>query len=128
MLLSKRLRNHNDLQSAARNAPPLMEGRTGMGVAVVQGLLADLGFKFDISFHNGKFDGIFGNETKRNVESFQRRSALKVDGIVGTMTLGKFDSLILDNNVLEEHNSIEADALEFRNSILPIHLRTRFTL
>jgi peptidoglycan hydrolase-like protein with peptidoglycan-binding domain len=81
MLLSVRLGKIRALQLAASNNPPLMAGQTGDGVAAVQDLLRDLGYDFPVSFRKGKADGIFGSETKRNVEAFQRDNALKPDGI-----------------------------------------------
>src|SRR5688500_4615105 len=99
MLLSARLGKIPALQLAASNNPPLLVGHTGAGVAAIQELLRDLGYGFPVSFSKGKADGIFGSETKRNVEAFQRSIGLKPDGIVGRMTLAALDELIIKNNI-----------------------------
>lgn len=125
MLLSVRLGKIRALQQAASNNPPLMAGQTGDGVAAVQGLLLDLGFDFPVSFKKGKADGIFGSETKRNVEAFQKDNALKPDGIVGRLTLQKLDELVVKNNVLEEHTEAEAALHDTRDRARPLNRKTR---
>lgn len=125
MLLSVRLGKIHALQLAASNNPPLMVGQTGAGVAAIQDLLRDLGYDFPISFQNGKADGVFGSETKRNVEAFQRDAGLKPDGIVGRMTLAKLDKLIVENNILEEHTEAEVAHHDMKNRSFPMNLRTR---
>lgn len=125
MLRSMRLGKLHKLQMAESNNPPLMVGQTGEAVAAVQDLLRDLGYKFAISFRKGKADGVYGSETKRNVESFQKDAGLKADGIVGRMTLAKLDDLIVKNNILEEHTEAEIVSRELRNNVFPVNLRTR---
>ncbi len=126
MLISWRLGRHPVLQQAAANISPLMKGQNNTGIAVVQELLSDLGHRFDISFKNRKFDGIFGDETKRNVEAFQRKYGLKADGIVGAKTLGVLDRLIQENNILEEHTELEAKAVDLSERVLPMSRRRNF--
>jgi peptidoglycan hydrolase-like protein with peptidoglycan-binding domain len=126
MLLSLRLGRIASLQMAASNNPPLMVGMTNDGVAAVQSLLRDLGYDFPASFRKGKADGIFGAETKRNVEAFQGSVGLKRDGIVGRMTLAAFDQLIIKNNILEERTEAELAFHETRERSLPLGLRTHF--
>lgn len=125
MLQSVRLGKIHMLQLAASNNPPLMVGQTGDGVAAIQELLRDLGYDFPISFPEGKADGIFGSETKRNVEAFQKKAALKPDGIVGRMTLAKLDELIVNNNILEDHTEAEYAHRDLKNRSLPMNRRTR---
>ena len=125
MLLSVRLGKVHALQLAASNNPPLMVGQTGDGVAAIQDLLRDLGYNFSVSFRKGKADGVFGSETKRNVEAFQKHAGLKQDGIVGRMTLAKLDELIVKNNILEEHTEGEVALAEMKNRTFPMNLRTR---
>jgi peptidoglycan hydrolase-like protein with peptidoglycan-binding domain len=120
MLNSRRLGKIPALQMAASNNPPLMVGQTNDGVAAIQNLLRDLGFDFPVSFRNGKADGVFGSETKSNVEAFQRNSSLKPDGIVGRMTLTKLEGLIAQNDILEEHTDAEVRQREAMNRILPM--------
>jgi peptidoglycan hydrolase-like protein with peptidoglycan-binding domain len=124
MLRSLRLGKVPALQLAASNNPPLMVGQTSDGVAAIQDLLRDLGFDFPISFRKGKADGIFGSETKGNVEAFQKNNALKPDGIAGRMTLAKLDDLIVNNNVLEEHTEAEVALRDLKDRSLPLNQRT----
>src|SRR5262245_45819097 len=124
MLQSLRLGKIPALQLAASNNPPLMVGQTGAGVAAIQDLLRDLGYDFPISFTKGKADGVYGTETKRNVEAYQRDTALKPDGIMGRMTLAKLDELIVKNNILEEHTLAEVADRDRKNRCLPMNLRT----
>jgi peptidoglycan hydrolase-like protein with peptidoglycan-binding domain len=124
MLLSRRLSKIPALQLAASNNPPLMSGQTGAGVAAIQDLLRDLGYDFPVSFHRGKADGIFGAETKRNVEAYQKDVGLKPDGIVGRMTLAKLDELIVKNDILEEHTPAQVAHRDVKNRCLPMNLRT----
>lgn len=119
MLLSFRLGRHQTLQVAATNKAPLMAGQTNSGVAVVQDLLRDLGYTFKVSFKNRKADGIFGAETKRNIEAFQRDHSLKPDGIVGKLTLEKLDEIVIKNNALEERSKLELSMQEAKNRSLP---------
>ena len=124
MLTSRRLGKIESLQLAAENRPCLMEGATGDGVAALQALLCDLGYDFPLSFKGKQFDGIFGDETKGNVEAFQRKSGLKVDGIVGGMTLGKLDALIAANNILEDHSEADSLVRRARDRCLSLGRRT----
>lgn len=66
--------------------PPLLRGSKGSGVAIMQDLLADLGFALPKTFARGVADGIFGSETEAAVKAFQARNGLKVDGVAGAMT------------------------------------------
>src|SRR4051794_40624189 len=115
MLLSVRLGKIHALQLAAANNPPLGVGQTGDGVAAIQSLLRDLGYDFPISFPRGKADGVFGSETKRNVEAYQKDAGLAPDGVVGRMTLAKLDELIVKNNILEEHTDAEVAHRDTKN-------------
>jgi peptidoglycan hydrolase-like protein with peptidoglycan-binding domain len=124
MLFSLRLGKIPSLQSAALNRPPLKKGDTGLAVAVLQELLRDLGYDFPRSFRRGNADAIFGDETRRNVEAFQRNSSLKADGIVGTVTLRTLDDLIIENNILEEHTVQEIAMRGMQNRYLPLNRRT----
>ncbi len=93
-------------------------------MAAIQQLLRDLGYDFPVSFRHGKADGIFGAETKRNVEAFQKKAALKPDGIVGRNTLQKLDQMIADNNILEEHTDAEMAFRDARNRCAPLNQKT----
>jgi peptidoglycan hydrolase-like protein with peptidoglycan-binding domain len=124
MLFSLRLGKIPSLQSAALNRPPLKHGDTGVAVAALQELLRDLGYDFPRSFRKGNADGIFGDETTRNVEAFQRNASLKADGVVGTVTLRKLDDLIIENNIIEEHTIQEITMRGMQNRYLPLSRRT----
>jgi peptidoglycan hydrolase-like protein with peptidoglycan-binding domain len=95
MLITRRLGRHQQLQNASMNHPPLGRGAVGPGVAQIQDLLADLGFKLPISVKRKGADGIFGPETERVVKEFQRRTGLKPDGFVGTHTLARLEEIII---------------------------------
>jgi peptidoglycan hydrolase-like protein with peptidoglycan-binding domain len=100
MLQSKRLNSQPQLTNATRTAP-LARGASGPGVATIQDLLADLGFSLPKSRINGRADGIFGPETEATVKQFQKQKGLTADGMVGPLTLGALDLLILANPFLE---------------------------
>lgn len=59
----------------------LMQGSSGREVRTMQQKLKNWGY------YNGAVDGIFGPQTRRAVEYFQRKNGLVVDGIVGKRTL-----------------------------------------
>ncbi len=58
----------------------LKQGSTGSDVKTVQQRLKNWGY------YTGSVDGIYGSQTKKAVEYFQRKNGLTVDGIVGTQT------------------------------------------
>jgi peptidoglycan hydrolase-like protein with peptidoglycan-binding domain len=124
VLTSLRLRQFPSLLSAASNKHPLRKGDSGTGVAAIQELLRDLGYKFPISFAHGRADGIFGNETKLNVELFQQKESLQVDGIIGKDTLGRLDQMIVEHDILEQHSEIDCDRRNAINRTLPEHQKT----
>lgn len=65
---------------------PLRQGSRGDAVRAVQLVLHDFNSKLPI-------DGVFGAQTKREVQSWQRDSNLKPDGVVGPQT---WRSLLID--------------------------------
>lgn len=60
--------------------PVLRRGSTNMDVAIVQGLLKDIGL------YKSAVDQIFGQNTEAAVRDFQRQNQLQVDGVVGAKT------------------------------------------
>ena len=66
--------------SFAVEAAVLKKGSTGSEVKTVQQKLKRWGY------YSGSVDGIYGSQTKKAVEYFQRKNGLTVDGIVGKNT------------------------------------------
>ena len=66
--------------SFAIDAAVLKKGSTGSEVKKVQQKLKNWGY------YSGSVDGIYGSQTKKAVEYFQRKNGLSVDGIVGITT------------------------------------------
>ncbi len=82
-------------RNAASNSPPMKTGSSGPGVAAVQQGLIDLGFAMPLSTRRfGVPDGVFGQETDTQVRAFQRRNSLAADGVVGTQTMTRLDTLL----------------------------------
>lgn len=95
VLTSAAFRGNKRLEQAAINNPPLAQGETSHGVALLQAGLMTLGFKMSISTKKyGAPDGIFGPETKNAVMAFQAGHPLTVDGIAGKQTITLLDSLL----------------------------------
>lgn len=102
MLRSHRLSEHPKLCIAATDkSQVIVLGAIGDHVAALQDLLVDLGAEMPRSRRAGKFDGIFGEETKRKICDFQARMGLKADGMVGPRTLAAMDELILSHPRLD---------------------------
>ncbi|MCC6536473.1 MAG: peptidoglycan-binding protein [Bryobacterales bacterium] len=95
-LVSPYLKQSARLQSAAGTGPPLVEGESSTGVALMQGGFVELGYAMPKSTTSNKgMDGIFGSETRLTVISFQGSEKLQPDGIVGPLTLGALDARLL---------------------------------
>ena len=62
------------------DAAVLKQGSRGQDVKTVQEKLKRWGY------YSGSVDGIYGPQTKKAVEYFQRKNGLKADGIVGKAT------------------------------------------
>lgn len=95
-LKSTAFRGNQRLEKAADNNPPLCQGETSNGVALVQAALITLKYMLPISTtkKHGAPDGIFGEETKSAVMAFQTDQKLKADGIAGQKTIARLDSLL----------------------------------
>jgi len=98
---SARLSQNAQLQRADNGNQFLSRGTTGSGVAVLQDLLADLGYKFISTFTQGRADGTFGPETELAVKQFQTRVGLRADGIIGLQTLKALDQAVIYDDRLE---------------------------
>lgn len=102
MLQSRRLGRSAQLRNASENRPALKAGASGEGVAILQDLLADLGFDMPKTMAQRTADGIFGQETEKAVKQFQLGEGLTADGVAGAMTLAALDARVLANTRLEE--------------------------
>ena len=98
VLVCPRFRNHERLQSAAQNAPPLRQGETSEGVAILQQALVDLGNPMPRSEKDDDFDGIYGPETTATVRRYQQDRALVPDGVAGRQTLTSMDKQFVLND------------------------------
>ena len=63
-------------------------GSTGPYVKLIQSLLRRIGYD------PGPVDGIFGNQTRQAVITYQRDNGLTADGIVGTGTWESFMNIL----------------------------------
>lgn len=120
MLQSRRLGRDGQLQKAEKNSPALRPGTKGTGVAILQDLLADLGFDLPNTLRLGRPDGRFGPETEKAVKGFQRRRGLFVDGVAGHDTLAALDQLVRRNAALESGDGVEDRARELQDALLPV--------
>lgn len=71
-------------------------GARGSGVALIQNAIVAWGCDEGIDNLLPKFgaDGIFGSETLSAIKTFQNGRQIKIDGIVGPVTLGELDQFI----------------------------------
>lgn len=92
-LTSPRFRWSSRLQQAEQNHPPMRRGESGQAVRLIQQAMMDL--RIDpMTLSNKKYgspDGIYGGETKRAVEKYQRHKHLSVDGVIGRHTMQALD-------------------------------------
>lgn len=84
-------RSNDRVGKAATNAPPMKQGERGTAVHILQQALVDFGLPMPISMAKGGPDGIFGNETRKTVASFQDKKDLVIDGIAGRQTFNALD-------------------------------------
>ena len=98
---SKRFRGNERLLRAANNNPPMRRGENGLAVRIVQQTLVDLGYPLPQSTQRYEtVDGLYGYETLRAVEAFQKANTLSPDGIAGANTI-----MLLDGNAAAERLS-----------------------
>lgn len=88
-LSSPRFSSGIEFSNIQLNFSSLKNGKRGRAVQIVQQALIDLGFSV------GASDGIFGTDTEKGVEQFQKWHRLKEDGEVGSETLTLLDGLLL---------------------------------
>lgn len=93
-------------------------GSTGPEVKALQEKLNKLGFNC------GTPDGIFGTNTKKAVENFQKAYGLTVDGIAGPLTLTKIDEILKAANANQGNNAkiaqLEAELAKYKKAIQDI--------
>ena len=87
-LISQRFEGDEVLEACYDNERVLQRGDKGSAVRKVQQALIFLGFPVPEVGANG----IFGNETELAVRSYQESRGLKVDGVVGSETIGSLDA------------------------------------
>lgn len=76
--------------------PPLRLGERGLGVALLQAALIDLGYPMPITTSGKGFpDGNYGQETRSTVLKFQEKSKIDRDGLAGKQTIDKLDKLLM---------------------------------
>ena len=92
MAKSVAFKNSEQIQAAEKNAPAIGWGAKGTGVAIIQGVLVELGARMPKTMVKGTPDGIFGNETYDAIVSFQRSNPpLVPDGWAGRNTIAALD-------------------------------------
>lgn len=92
------------LEAASRNAPPIRYGERGNAILRLQLALLAAGEELPASTKKMSAvpDGIFGPETARGVQGFQRAAGLVVDGVPGQNTLARLDESMLRHPVSEQ--------------------------
>lgn len=76
--------------------PTLKKGSNGEAVRILQQKLTELGFL------NDTIDGVFGTNTEMAVKTFQAANGLTVDGICGTQTWAKINTLPEEKEIIIE--------------------------
>ncbi len=87
------------------DTPVLQEGARGYAVSVLQYFLAIVA-QFRYNIPAPAIDGVFGPETRRSVEAFQRQTGLPVDGIAGRATW---------NRLFSEYQGVARSTLAYAN-------------
>ncbi len=125
MLKSRRLGKDAQLQKASEPSPnaPLGLGSTGSGVAQIQDLLADLGYRLPRSMKRKGADGIFGPETEAAVKAFQEKYRLKADGLAGPKTLASLEAIIARFPALESPLPFTETAVSAFDSAVSVYQR-----
>ncbi len=77
-------------KTSSSSSGALEKGSIGSAVRDLQTKLKKLGF------YNATVDGTFGETTEKAVKAFQKKYGLTTDGVAGTATLKKLDSLYSD--------------------------------
>lgn len=119
-ITSPRFSSCPELVSASNNAPPLRKHARGRGVHLIQFALLDLGHSMPSSTGGQSSpDGIYGDETKRAVEAFQRSKGLTTDGEVGKNTMAAFDAAFpsLKHRVRLHFRSLALTTLPFEQTL-----------
>ncbi len=91
-LRSPRFVGNARLQDAFDNNKPVHMGETGEAIVKIQETLIESGIPLPNSTQTGTPDGIFGQETRKAVITYQSRHGIDTDGAVGRQTLGAMDA------------------------------------
>jgi murein L,D-transpeptidase YcbB/YkuD len=96
------------LVAASNNNPPIRLGDSNESVKVIQMALIDLGAVMPASTDNGTIlgDGIFGQETLREVKKFQTLAGLSADGVVGRQTLDALEKALTVQSTLRHTSDV----------------------
>ncbi len=116
---TQRLGNDPQLKKVESKAELLKNGSKGTGVAAIQDLLADLGASMPKTMKRSGADGIFGPETDAAVKSFQKKSGLSPDGLVGPKTLEALELAIEADPTLETPSKEGEAAVNLFDSVAP---------
>lgn len=125
MLRSWRFKPEPQLAQAQQNKPPLARGAEGSGVAEMQDALHDLGFDLQRTMRRGRADGIFGAETLRAIQAFQKGKRLKADGIAGRQTITTLDEVIAKDSHLDAPPPNTIGASHGSDLAMPYRRRSR---
>ncbi|MEN6601323.1 MAG: peptidoglycan-binding domain-containing protein [Bryobacteraceae bacterium] len=120
MLTSWKFKNNARLQAAAKNMPPLKAPEQGDAVRLLQEALVSLGYSFAISHLGGGLDGIYGNETTLRVAQFQRKEGFVPDGVAGTETLHRLDSLFGGEGATTQGTAQSGSSAKFGGAMQPL--------
>ena len=93
VLTSPRFKWSTRLQKAETNNPAIRRGARGNAIRILQQSMIDLGIDPMTSSVKkyGSPDGIFGSDTRKAIEKYQRSKSLTADGVVGQKTMRALD-------------------------------------
>lgn len=81
------------IKKAAKDAPPLKKGSTGVGVKMLQIALVGIGYNLNFSKTSGEPNGIYDDEVHKAVSKFQADHLMPATGIADAKTIIKLDIL-----------------------------------
>jgi peptidoglycan hydrolase-like protein with peptidoglycan-binding domain len=114
----------NNIQAVESSYPgsPLRVGSSGAAVRTIQQQLNRIRVNYPAIPAINRVDGVFGNETRRAVEAFQRIFDLTPDGVVGKSTWYRISYIYVAVKKLAELNS-EGERPQYDDNSYPGLLR-----